>query len=256
MLQVRMASRSETGGRSRNEDDLRYGASGSFWYAVLADGAGGHRSGAEASDRVVRAMSLGLQSATQATPDFLTLLVNRTHMELGQQQQGQRGTDRMHATLVALWIDARRGQALWTHVGDSRLYRLRHGRVCGVTADDSAVQHMLNAGYLSPEEARNHPRRHQLLSALGTAEPVRPHTLPAPATVQDGDAFLLCSDGWWEGHDHAAIEQAFAAATSPQEWLDLMAQPLQAALHPRQDNYSAVAVWLGAPEQTTRAAPL
>jgi len=256
MLQVRMASRSETGGRSRNEDDLRYGASGSFWYAVLSDGAGGHRSGAEASDQVVRAMALGLQSATQATPDFLTLLVNRTHTELGRLQQGQRGVDRMHATLAALWIDARRAQALWTHVGDSRLYMLRHGRVCHVTADDSAVQRMLHAGYLTTEEARSHPRRHQLLSAIGTADPVQPHTVPAPIAVQDGDAFLLCSDGWWEGHDAAAIEQTFAAAASPQEWLDLMAHPLQAALHPRQDNYSAVAVWLGAPEQITCAAPL
>jgi len=251
MLQVEIASRCEVGARSHNEDDLRQGQSGSFWFAVLSDGAGGHKGGAIASDIVVRMTALGLQSATQATPGYLTQLVCDANEALAQKQD-KRSRDRMHATLVALWIDLRREEALWTHVGDSRLYRLHHGRVADVTQDDSVVQRMVDAGYLSREEARDHPRKNQLLSAMGTAEPVEPNTVPAPVPIADGDAFLLCSDGWWDELDNAAIEHTFAEARSPEDWLARMATIVAKAATPRQDNYSAVAVWVGDPAEITR----
>ncbi|KQU71100.1 MULTISPECIES: PP2C family serine/threonine-protein phosphatase [unclassified Rhizobacter] len=256
MLQVEIAARSEVGGRSRNEDDLRHGVSGPFCYAVLADGAGGHRGGNVASDMVVRMTALGLQSATQATPEYLTQLVCDTHAAINEQQQGKRSAERMHATLVALWIDTRREEALWTHVGDSRLYMLRHGRVCHVTRDDSVVQRMVDAGYLTPEEAVGHPHKNQLLSAMGTEGPVEPSTLETHMPIEDGDAFLLCSDGWWDLFSKRAIEAAFAAADSAEDWLDRMGEAIRAAARPKQDNYSAVAVWIGDPSETTRMSGL
>ncbi|MEY4561759.1 MAG: hypothetical protein RLZZ618_1036 [Pseudomonadota bacterium] len=252
MLEVKIASRAEVGDRHHNEDDLRFGSTGSFRYAVLSDGAGGHQGGEVASDLVVRLTALGLQSASQASPEFLTQLVCDTHAQLGRQQVERKGHERMHATLVALWIDLRREEALWTHVGDSRLYRLHHGRVADVTQDDSVVQRMVDAGYLSREEARDHPRKNQLLSAMGTAEPVEPNTVPAPVPIADGDAFLLCSDGWWDELDNAAIEHTFAEARSPEDWLARMATIVAKAATPRQDNYSAVAVWVGDPAEITR----
>jgi serine/threonine protein phosphatase PrpC len=255
MLQVEIASRCEVGARSHNEDDLRHGQNGSFWYAVLSDGAGGHRGGAEASDIVVRITELGLQSAAQASPEELTLLVCDANDAL-LQKQDRRSRDRMHATLVALWIDARRQDALWTHVGDSRLYMLRHGRVLHLTQDDSVVQRMVNAGYLTPEEALVHPKKNQLLAAMGAEDGVEPNTIDTPIAVEDGDAFLLCSDGWWEHFDHRSIESMFADAKNPQDWLDRMAARIHLANTPRQDNYSAVAVWIGDPAETTRLSSL
>lgn len=255
MLQVEIATRCEVGGRNHNEDDLRHGQSGSLWYAVLSDGAGGHRGGAIASDIVVRMTALGLQSATEATPEHLTQIVCETNDTL-LQSQDKRSRDRMHATLVALWIDAERELALWTHVGDSRLYMLRHGRVAHVTEDDSVVQRMLSAGYLTPEEAQHHPSKNQLLSAMGTEDGVQPNTLPGCVEVEDGDAFLLCSDGWWDHFDTHDIEDAFAAAKSADEWLALMASDIVKAALPRQDNYSAIAVWIGDPSETTRLSSL
>lgn len=252
MLHVEIAACSEPGDRTHNEDDLRYGTAGSFWYAVLSDGAGGHRGGAMASDLVVRLTALGLQSAPQASPEALTQIICDAHTALGDQQQGRRGHDRMHATVVALWIDTRREEALWTHVGDSRLYQLRHGQVGEVTSDDSVVQRMVHAGYLSRAEARDHPRKNQLLSAMGSTEAVEPNTTEQATPIADGDAFLLCSDGWWDHFEPHDIETAFAAATSPQHWLDLMAADIRRAGLKGQDNYSAVAVWVGDPAETTR----
>lgn len=255
MLEVDIATRSEVGGRSHNEDDLRHGRNGPFFFAVLSDGAGGHRGGAVASDLVVRLTAHSLQNAVQSSPADLTKVVVDANDALAQKQE-RRHRDRMHATLVALWIDARRQQALWTHVGDSRLYLLRHGRVIHVTQDDSVVQRMVDAGYLTPEEAQHHPKKNQLLSAMGVEGGVTPNTLEQAVAVEDGDAFLLCSDGWWDHFDRRAIEASFAQAKTPQDWLDRMAADIARAAQPRQDNYTAVAVWIGDPAETTRLSSL
>ena len=253
MLEIRIAAHSEVGGRSHNEDDLRHGRNGPFWYAVLADGAGGHRGGAVASDLVVRLTAHALQSAVQASPAELTQLVVQAHEALVQEQPPR---DPMHTTLVALWIDARREEALWTHVGDSRLYLLRHGRVVHVTQDDSVVQQMVAAGYLTPEEALKHPKKNQLLAAMGTEGEIEPNTLERAAPLEDGDAFLLCSDGWWDHFSDRDLESHFAEAASPEDWLSRMAGHIARHAAPKQDNYSAIAVWVGDPAETTRLSSL
>jgi PPM family protein phosphatase len=255
MLEVEIAARSEVGQRNHNEDDLRHGRNGSFWYAVLSDGAGGHHGGAIASDLVVRLTAHGLQSAVQASPAGLTTLVVQAHDALVQKQE-KRSKDRMHATLVALWIDIRREEALWTHVGDSRLYLLRQGRVMHVTQDDSVVQRMVDAGYLTPEEALTHPKKNQLLAAMGVEGGIEPNTVEQAMPIRDGDAFLLCSDGWWDHFDHRALEDTFAVAMSPDDWLNRMAEKIRHDATPRQDNYSAIAVWVGDPSETTRLSSL
>ncbi len=250
MLRIQMASRSEIGARRRNEDDLRLGQREAVHFAVLSDGAGGHRGGAMASDLVVRMAVLGLQSALQMDAATLTQLVLDTHAALGD-QQGESGSDRMHATLVMLLLDAERAEAMWTHVGDSRLYLLRQGRVSHCTRDDSVVQGLIDAGYLSAQDAHAHPARNQLVSAMGMAEALHPHTLARPLPLIEGDVFLMCSDGWWDHFDAAALEASLAAAPGAQAWLDAMAAQIQAAAKARQDNYSAIAVWVGDPTQTT-----
>jgi serine/threonine protein phosphatase PrpC len=252
MLQIDIAARTEPGARHHNEDDLRFGGNGALWHAVLADGAGGHQGGATAADLVVRLVELQLQSAGAASAELLNTALHDAHAALGERQQGRRSRERMHATVVALWIDAEREEAVWSHVGDSRLYMLRRGRVCHVTRDDSVVQQLMDAGYISAHEARDHPRKNQLLSAMGSDDAVQPHTVDEPQPIQDGDAFLLATDGWWDTLDHDAIETAFASARTAGDWLVLMAERVRRAAQPNQDNYSAVAVWVGDPAQTTR----
>jgi serine/threonine protein phosphatase PrpC len=95
-----------------------------------------------------------------------------------------------------LWIDQTASRALWAHVGDSRLYRIRHGLVDMVTTDDSVVQRMTQTGLITAEQARRHPQKNQLLAALGAEGEIEPHTVARPVELADGDAFLLCSDGW------------------------------------------------------------
>jgi serine/threonine protein phosphatase PrpC len=196
MLKIEIAAHSEVGGRSRNEDDLRFGQIDGSCYAVLADGAGGHRDGALASQLVVSTIASRMQHATQVTPDQLSGWVRDAHAALTERQKAGDGHDRMHATIVLLWIDADNQLALWSHLGDSRLYMLRRGRVCHVTRDDSVVQQMVDVGFITPEEARTHPGKNQLISAMGVEGAIEPHTVDEAQAIQDGDAFLAGGNRW------------------------------------------------------------
>jgi PPM family protein phosphatase len=257
MLAIQLASRSEVGGRTNNEDHLQHGELGTGWYAALADGAGGHSNGAHAAELAVRVavQQLGQRAGRQPlAPADLVDTVLDAHDRLNREQLGLRGRQRMHATLVLLWIDKARQQALWSHAGDSRLYLLRRGRVAEVTQDDSVVQRMVDAGLLDALQARQHPQRNQLLAALGSDEAIEPHGR-APLALRDGDAFLLCSDGWHDLLDTSDIEACLVDARSADAWLAAMQARVQAAQRPQQDNFSAIAVWVGDPAEVTRIQP-
>jgi serine/threonine protein phosphatase PrpC len=258
MLAIQLASRSEVGGRTNNEDHLEHGELGAGWYAALADGAGGHSNGAHAARLAVHVavQQLGQRAGRQALrPVDLVESVLGAHDRLNREQLGLRGRQRMHATLVLLWIDKVRQHALWSHAGDSRLYLLRHGRVAEITHDDSVVQRMVDAGLLDAEQARRHPQRNQLLAALGSDEAIEPHGRTPPLALRDGDAFLLCSDGWHDPLDAHDIEACLVDARTADDWLAAMQQRVQADRRPQQDNFSAIAVWVGDPAEVTRIRP-
>jgi serine/threonine protein phosphatase PrpC len=259
MSRLRIASCTDPGARGGNEDDFRHGSGAAGHYVVLADGAGGHSRGEEASYRAVEFIggSLGAPAAT-FSPDYLTEVVQRAHSELllAQQQTAggsRRPEHRMHTTVVVLWVEPALEHALWSHVGDSRLYRVRHGQGELLTQDDSIVQHMVRSGMLSEEQGRSHPQKNHLLAALGIDGDVNPHTVVRPVELLEGDAFLLCSDGWWEGFEPADIAASLHRSDSPEEWLDDMRRQIAARAAPRQDNYTAVAVWVGNPSDMTIA---
>lgn len=253
---IHIASRSEKGARQGNEDDLRHGSCGVGWYAVVADGAGGHQRGAEAAHHAVSSIeALLVDDALSFTPANLTYAVHNAHAAVKGHQDSTRIDARMHCTVVVLWIEPLANYALWTHVGDSRLYRVRQGIAELMTVDDSVVQRMVRAGLITPEQASTHPQKNQLLAALGIDGDVQPHTVARPVELRDGDAFLLCTDGWWEHLDGVNLVASMAGAESAAEWLDQMQNLIVAVGSPKQDNFSAVAVWVGHPGEVTQCRP-
>lgn len=100
----------------------------------------------------------------------------------------------MGSTGVALLL-APGGRGWVSHVGDSRMYRLRRGKLERLTDDHSLVGELVRAGRISWEDARTHPRRNQLQRALGVAGEVKVdlHELE----ILPGDRYLICSDGMW-----------------------------------------------------------
>lgn len=255
MFDVTVATRTDRGQRRANEDALRTGRAGSSLYVVLSDGAGGHERGAEASLRVVEHIEGVLRAAPPFVAASLTRALESAHAIVQAAQPGAQGRQRMHATVVALWIDLPRGRALWSHAGDSRLYRFRYGARDVVTADDSVVQHLLLGGALTPAQARQHPMKSQLIAAVGMEEVLHPHSLPAPEALEDGDVFLLCTDGWWDALGENEMADALGDAETAEEWLDAMAHLIRARAGPSQDNFSAAAVWVSDPAQITQSMP-
>ena len=206
MLGMEIAILSDQGGRSYNEDACGHWHSDRHLCCVLADGAGGHGGGDVASRLAVQTLLDAFADHPTTDGESLSQLVWQTNDAL----LGQRGSDKrlrdMHTTVVCLVIDFVDRMAHWSHVGDSRLYWFRDGRLRDRTLDHSLVQSLINAGVLTAEQARAHPRRSELQSALGT----RPEDLQVGASggsvdVQAGDAFLLCSDGLWEFVDDVAM---------------------------------------------------
>lgn len=254
MLQIAVATCSERGKRKSNEDRVRVCRKGSRVIAILADGAGGHRGGAEASRRAVEELEAALDRAdTEFSAQSLTRAVRSAHAQVQRaQEEDVEALGRMHSTIVALWVDTARERALWSHVGDSRLYRARHGVLDLLTADDSVVQRMVDAGLLTPEQAETHPQKNQLIAALGIDEEIEPHTLAEPDPLEEGDAFLLCSDGWWGSLEPPFVAGTLAAAGTPDEWLMLMQRRIEQLELPRQDNFSAIGVWIDDPAEATR----
>lgn len=255
MFEITAAARNEPGQRETNEDRVRVCRDGPRWLAVLADGAGGHARGADAARLAVESIGAALQGAEMPfTAEALTAAVQEAHARIAlAQSAGAGGRDRMHCTVVVLWIDTSRGQALWSHLGDSRLYLARHGRAEQLTKDDSVVQRMLDAGLLTPLQAQAHPQKNQLIAALGIDDALEPHTVAQPLPLEDGDAFLLCSDGWWGSlDDDAAISLTAGEAATPHEWLGAMQSRIERQSVPRQDNFSAIAVWAGDFDEATR----
>lgn len=252
MTAIRVAACSEQGARKVNEDALAHGQAGNGHYAVLCDGAGGHRRGAEAAQRAVACIERALRDETPAfAPDTLTELVRRAHAELLAHQEGPDASTRMHCTIVVLWIEPSGQRVLWSHVGDSRLYRFRHGQIDVVTTDDSVVQRMVQSGLIRPDQTHDHPQKNQLLAALGMEGEIDPNTVVRPVELFEGDAFLLATDGWWGLFDDAALARSLAQAIDPAQWLADMREQIDARALRGQDNFSAIAVWIGDPGEVT-----
>jgi PPM family protein phosphatase len=256
-IQILVAARSELGRRQSNEDRVGICRQGSRWVAIVADGAGGHWGGAEASRRAVESLESSLcENDPEFSSPWLTQAVRAAHEDVQGAQDDAHGVARMHSTVVALWIDCDSAAALWSHVGDSRLYRVRDGQAVMLTSDDSVVQRMVEAGLISAEQAETHPQKNQLIAALGIEDGVDPHTVPAPEALQEGDAFLLCSDGWWGALDAERIVTSLADAATPADWLAAMQARIEEVAAPRQDNFSAIGVWVRGVSEITLPLPI
>ena len=102
----------------------------------------------------------------------------------------------MQTTAVSLIIQ--NDLALWGHIGDTRLYYFHDGNLQKQTSDHSVPQMLVNAGEIDDSQIRYHEDRNRLLRSLGSKETIKPNLEQSATTIYPGDAFLLCTDGFWE----------------------------------------------------------
>ncbi|WP_085590745.1 MULTISPECIES: PP2C family serine/threonine-protein phosphatase [unclassified Pseudomonas] len=158
---------------------------------AVADGMGGHAAGDYVSSLAVdslRQLPLidGLEDFTQALRDTLAQVNSAV-----REETLRRGVAMMGSTVVVLAARGDRAVGLWA--GDSRLYRLRDGRIERLSHDHSYVQELQDSGLLNEAEARVHPRGNIVTRAIGVEDQLELQAVDVQ--VQPGDTYLLCSDG-------------------------------------------------------------
>lgn len=237
------AELTKIGGREVNQDfcGTKTEEMSGIW--VVADGLGGHRGGEVASEAAVTAIIGQWCPALGNTPAMLLALIEAAQTAVLEQQEATPQLSSMRTTLVML--SANGDEVLWGHVGDSRLYHFSGGVVAFQTKDHSVPQTLVDAGEITKEQIRTHPDRNRILRAVGNPDGVKPTILDASRKVQPGDAFLLCTDGFWEYVTETEMAVDLAKSATPEEWLERMELRLIGKVDPENDNYSAVALFVG-----------
>jgi PPM family protein phosphatase len=162
---------------------------------AVADGMGGHNAGEIASALAIRSFSTECLSGLLAPDATGTLaIIARAYVKANSdvlEAASDRSLQGMGTTLTAAVIS---GQDMYVaHIGDSRCYIINSRETLQVTRDHSVVQQMVDAGMITPEEARVHPRRNEITRVLGYARDTSPDLIHV--RLYSGDTILLCSDG-------------------------------------------------------------
>lgn len=194
--------------RERNEDSFLVDPP---LYAI-ADGMGGHRGGAVASELALEKVE-ELSRAGKAT---LTDMVRSANRAVFERSMSDRRVTGMGTTLTAVQVDD--DGAHLVHVGDSRAYLLRAGAFRQLTDDHTLVNRMVRAGEITRAEADVHPHRNVLTRVVGTEPDVDVDEDDIP--VMDGDRILICSDGLTNMVTEGQIQAILEATPAPQEAAD------------------------------------
>lgn len=158
---------------------------------AVADGVGGAEAGEVASELVLR--TLAGTPARSAEEVIEALRVCQEGLKVHARSISEPVQMASTVAGIVFW----EGKGIVFNVGDSRVYRERFGYLVRISKDHSVVEHLVEAGIISPEETRNHPQRHIITSAIGVEDggfEVFVREIP----VSVGDCFLICSDGLWE----------------------------------------------------------
>lgn len=230
------------GGREVNEDSVGVFKNNGLSCFLLCDGLGGHGMGDEAS-QLVKEVFGSLFSKTDEAVNFLGDTFSAAQDVLMTEQVERRAKHKMKTTSVALVTDER--NAYIGHVGDSRLYAFAKNKVKFRTLDHSVPQMLVKAGEIKEKEIRNHPDRSRLLRVMGVEWDGAMYELHEPVELKKYQAFLLCSDGFWELIEEKDMCRILKKSNSADEWLRKMTEVVkQNGEGVNMDNFSAIAVWI------------
>jgi serine/threonine protein phosphatase PrpC len=221
-LQIRHVALTDTGRvRAANEDNQ--GHAEYYWgqVFVVCDGMGGHVGGAKASHIAVTSILEFLARDTADHPaESLRKAIAFANEQIYATALSQRELKGMGTTCVAI---LQKETGLWlAHVGDSRAYIYTAGKLFKLSRDHSFVQRLVDQGTIAEEDAESHPRKNELLRALGISPDVEVEVTAEPIFPKKDDVFLLCSDGLYGMTGDTGIQKVLAGAGTLEEKAQLL----------------------------------
>ncbi|MDO5603178.1 MAG: protein phosphatase 2C domain-containing protein [Oscillospiraceae bacterium] len=233
---------SRQGERENNEDCIRMKEKKEASVFLLADGLGGHGAGEVASQMTV-AYGAELFEWSDSYEHYLTDLFENGQKRLLELQKVRHAAAQMKTTLTALIIAG--NNAVWGHIGDSRLYLFEDGMLRKRTLDHSVPQMLVKSGEISESDIRTHPDRNRLLRVMGSEWGRSSYDISEKIRVRSGLSFLICSDGFWEYITEEWMESTLRSAKSAAHWLNMMEKiVVRNGQGNHMDNFSAIGVWI------------
>lgn len=182
---------------------------------AICDGMGGHAGGDTASTIAIRSLAHiereDREKNVAAIASMMETSVMAAHDAIVGKARHERKLSGMGTTVTAValvndyWVLA--------HIGDSRAYLLRDGVLCQVSQDHSYVQHLINTGRITEQEAKNHPQRNVVMRVLGDFD-IDPHPDIAVFKAHPADRWLLCSDGLCGVLENSTIAEAMTSMSN------------------------------------------
>jgi len=243
MQNLKWAGQSDVGRvRSANQD--RWFADPEQQLFIVSDGVGGHFGGELAAQAVIEALPRQVQKAVgeytrledPRLAEEVARRVARLSRTIRAETQGEPGMDGMGATVVFALI--RGTQALLVHLGDSRAYLLREGRLCQLTQDHTLIQLLVDSGDVSEQDARSHPAAGQLTRCVGMEGDALPDT--RIVDLRPADRLLLCTDGLSNMVDVEVLKDTLSSEDDPEKMCRMLIDQANAA--GGQDNITAVII--------------
>jgi len=208
--------------RSGNEDSFFAEADSHRGVFMVADGMGGHAAGEVASEMAVQIVArslLQLESVSQPdAADRTAQSLRDANRAIYDRMLAENDKQGMGTTASVLLLSE--GRYLIGQIGDSRIYMLRDGALTQLTKDHSYVQEQVDAGLLTPEQARYHPYSNVITRCVGAGESVEPDLYSGE--VKAGDVFLVASDGLTGMVDDRRLQQILLARSGPGRIVDAL----------------------------------
>ncbi len=246
-MRVEYADISLLGGREENQDRVTAAIAEHAALLVVVDGMGGHANGAKAAEVAQQAILEAFWHTPQPLFDplgFLHLTLGRAHEEVVKLGAQLPIEHRPRATCAVCLVQ--QGATWWVHVGDSRIYHLRHGALVLRTRDHSHVELLLREGLITAEQAQTHPQRNFVECCLG-GDPILPDMSVAKRRpLEPNDVLFVCTDGLWAGVKDTEIAAELSATDKPlREKLMELGERAIVRTGAASDNTSAAALrWL------------
>jgi PPM family protein phosphatase len=222
-MQIKVGARTDVGMvRSGNEDNFFAEADTTRGVFVVADGMGGHAAGEVASEMAVQIVArtlLPLQSVkTAGAEDLVARSLKDANRAIYERMLAEVDKQGMGTTASVLVLSDE--GYLIGQIGDSRIYLLRDGALVQITKDHSYVQEQVDAGLLTPEQARYHPYSNVITRCVGASDEVEADVYAG--AIRPGDSFLVASDGLTGMVDDRRLQQLLLARSGPGRIVDAL----------------------------------